>query len=249
MATPNKFLGILARSPWKKEGKVSPVKPRVLHDEAEDVASNAAVSTRTRSSSKKKESAVKFSPVESRVFHEVTPIKVTVECYKDDPLKIYWVSTEAKNLFHPKENETVLEAVDAQIDLLVGALIGDNWKRVVDPQADFNQEFNDPGSISRLKDKVMVLSVALDLAKSNKPIKTWLQCCDDAVKLTYAHPPPDIKLPKAQTVCAWYREFRENRFFPSKERIKREQIARNKQIDSLLAEIENRMSKVKIEDD
>lgn len=225
--------------------KVSPIKPKVLHDEVEEVASDAAVSMRTRSCTKKKESAVKFSPAKPRVLHEVTPIKVTVERYKDDPLKIYWVSTEAKNLFLPKGNETVLEALDAQIGLLRGAASGDNWKRVVDPEADFHQEFNDPGSISRLKDKVMVLSVALDLAKSNKPISTWLQCCDDAVKLIYADAPSDVKLPKAKTVCAWYREFRENRFFPSKERLKREQTD---YVDALLAEIKNRMSKVKIED-
>jgi hypothetical protein len=268
VATPSTIVSMLTRSSSKKKEsvvKLSPVKPK-------EVGSDAAVSMRTRSSSKKKGSPVKVSPVKPRTLYDEakevasnaavskhthwtpdakprdTPIKVTVERYKDDPLKIYWASTEAKKLFRPKGNETVLEAVDAQIDVLVGAVYGDNWKRIVDPEADLDKEFNDPGEVIRLKDKVMVLSVALDLAKSNRPIKTWAQCCDDAVKLTYAFSPPDVKLPKAHTVVAWYREFRENRLFPSKERLKKEKrIAYNKKAAALIAEIENGMSKVKIE--
>jgi hypothetical protein len=267
--TPMKIANMLTRSSSKKKKetavKFSPDKPK-------EVVSYAAVSIHTRSTSKKNGPTVKFSPVKPTVLHneakevaskvamsmrtqwtpaaqpEGTPIKVTIERYKDNPIKIYWASTEAKNLFRPKGNETVLGAMDAQIDLLVGALYGDNWKRIVDPEADLDKEFSDPGEVIRLKDKVMVLSVALDLAKSNMPIKTWAQCCDDAVKLTYALSPSDVKLPKAQKVMGWYREFRMNRFFPSNEKLKKEKrIAYNKKVAALLAQIEKGMSKVKIE--
>lgn len=269
VATPKKIVKMLTRSSSSKKEKRA---VSFFPDTPEEVLSYEAVSTLTPSTSEKEGSPVKFSPVKPRVLPttakevasnvavsmhtqwtpaakpEGTPIKVTKERYKDDPLKIYWASTEAKKLFRPKGSETVLEAMDAQIDLLVGAVCGDNWKRIVDPEADLDTEFNDPGDVIRLKEKAMVLSVALDLARSNMPIKTWAQCCDDAVELTYAFSPPDTKLPKAQTVMAWYREFRANRFFLSKEKLMKEKrIAYDKKVASLLAEIQNRMSKVKIE--
>jgi hypothetical protein len=189
-------------------------------------------------------------------------ILVAVEKHKEEPLMIYWDSKEAKNLFRPVGEETVLEAIENQIQLLVGAFNGNNWKSIVDPTADLHKEFYlVPGSVADLKEQAMALSVALDLAKRDKPSKTWAVCCEEAVKLIYGNdnliatpsPPSSAKLQE------WYREFREHRFFLSKSkrkqlqkakndenmRLKKELSAAKKQNAALLSKIESGLGKVK----
>lgn len=156
-------------------------------------------------------------------------ILADVEKTKDEPLTIYWMSKEARNLFRPLPNETVREAIENQIQLLVGAFNGNNWKSIVDPAADLHKEYYlVPGSVADLKEQAMALSVALDLAKRDKPAKTWATCCEEAVSLIYGEenliatdsPPPAWKLQE------WYREFREHRFFLSK--VRRKEILKEK---------------------
>ena len=235
------------------------------------------------SSGKKIDMAVKFSlPEESRVLNALTAetvhpknglalehdsnekedelakicpsILVAVDRHKEDPLKIYWDSKEAKNLFRPIGDETVQQAIETQIQLLVGAFNGSNWKYIVDPETDVDKEFI---HVPDVKEKAMALSVALDLAKRDKPAKTWAQCCEEAVNLIYVDENiiSSTMAPSSAKLQEWYREFRDKRYFLSKknrEKKRDEKANLKKELDEamkqnaiLLAKIEKVLPKVK----
>lgn len=182
----------------------------------------------------------------------------TVERHQEAPRMIYWESKEAKNLFRPIGDETVRQAIDAQIHLLVGAFNGDNWKSIIDPNANAQQDFfMVPGSIADLKEQAIALSVALDLARRDKPSKTWAACCQEAVTLIYGndHLISTPKPPTSALLQEWYREFRQGRFFLSKikrreqknkvKTLKKELDVAKKENAVLLAKIENELPNVK----
>jgi len=216
-------------------------------------------------------------------------ILVAIERHQEQPLGIYWESKEAKNLFRPIGSETVIQAIDNQIQLLVSAFHGnDNWKSITDPDADIHNEFYlVPGSVAELKEQAMALSIALDIAKRDKPTKTWAICCEEAVTLIFGQDGennllPSSTPPSSAKLQEWYREFREKRYFLSKKkrcdlrkekrdetvRLKKEldaakrenavlltkieqglsKVTNSKEAAELLAEIEQDMTKIKIED-
>lgn len=182
----------------------------------------------------------------------------TVERHQQAPHLIYWESKEAKNLFRPIGNETVQQAIDAQIQLLVGAFNGNNWKSIIDPDANVHKEYDMvPGAVAHVKEQAIALSVALDLARRDKPSKTWAVCCHEAVSLIYGNDNL-ISTPKPPTSALlqeWYREFRQGRFFLSKlkhremknkvKTLKKELATAKKENAILLAKIENGLPQVK----
>jgi hypothetical protein len=113
-----------------------------------------------------------------------------------------------KNLFAPKENETVLAGIDNQINTLKKIYETHmGYLDILDVQQD---EMLDDDSLTSyqvwaLQQHCIVLCMALRTAKEKMNGVTWQQCCKEAIEylaamgmcLTY----------KVQTVMQWYRSF------------------------------------------
>jgi hypothetical protein len=116
----------------------------------------------------------------------------------------YWESTAAEKLFRPKENETVLEAIERRINLLrsVNGHV-DGWMNIV-IHGDEDEQFTD-GNIFKLRQQAQVLCLAYTYAREKMNEWTWVEGCinkaiEDLDKV-------GLKMPSAPTVRLWHIEF------------------------------------------
>ena len=126
----------------------------------------------------------------------------------------YWDSPEAKKLFRPLDSEpTVVAAIDNQIKALQH--VNKSANACVDIIAG-NLEVLDEDDITQhqkwvIQQKAQYLGLSLQLAKDEMNAWTWEKCCEHAVRqlerqgVTHAT--------HHETVCKWYRSFRETRRF------------------------------------
>jgi hypothetical protein len=126
----------------------------------------------------------------------------------------YWLSTEAKILFIPKGNETVLEAFDAQIKILAEAnAMHRSYHNIIDTLHD---EALDEDSLSLyqvwvIQQRCTILSQALKVAKEKMNSFSWEKCCELAIETAQA---AGIRLTsRPRTVIEWCRHFRRKRKF------------------------------------
>jgi hypothetical protein len=126
----------------------------------------------------------------------------------------YWESPEARKLFVPKGDETVLESIEAQIAILRGANeMHLSYLDVIDNPL---QDILDEDSLTSyqvwaLQQLCLVLCVALKIAKEKMNGVTWEKCCAEAID--YASAMGMTLTSQPQTVMEWYRLFRRNRKF------------------------------------
>jgi hypothetical protein len=102
------------------------------------------------------------------------------------PLFDYWSSTEAINLFRPRENEHVMVALDRMIDV-----------------CEFKASENKGSSIAY---KYLLLKKAYDLALANMNAKNWKQCCAESIAILKEAGIDIVKCPR--TIMIWNRFFR-----------------------------------------
>ena len=96
----------------------------------------------------------------------------------------FWVSPEAIILFKPVGAETVLEALDNQIQLLSEVNKSHyGYTELIDNIKDFNMSHMNTYKIWKLCQKCTYLSLALALAKEHMNKWTWQKCCEEAVSL------------------------------------------------------------------
>ena len=127
---------------------------------------------------------------------------------------IYWLSPEAKKLFAPKSNESVLEGIDAQIRILKKANETHlSYLDIIDnPQQDtLDEDSLTTYQVWALQQRCLVLCLALKLAKEKMNGIRWEQCCAEAID--YASGMCMTLTSRPQTVMEWYRLFRRNRKF------------------------------------
>jgi hypothetical protein len=131
-------------------------------------------------------------------------------------LTTYWYSTEAKNLFRPKEDESVQDAVNSMIDILDGATSGEKSAAVS------VIEGNDKYGLCTQEDKDKMFVKALYVGKALKIARatansggsfSFVKSCEQAINALAPLSLSKVKGPK--TVGNWFREFRHGgRFFP-----------------------------------
>ena len=128
------------------------------------------------------------------------------------PNTSFWQSPEAFILFKPVENETVLEAVNNQIELLGEANKSDfGYTELIENIKDFNLKDLSTYQIFCLRQKCTYLALALTLAKENMNKWTWKKCCEEAITLLKKTGIKQTSNP--QTIMEWYRKFRVKRRF------------------------------------
>lgn len=87
--------------------------------------------------------------------------------------EIYWLSSEAHALFHPKEGESVLDAIKKQIEVMHDAL--SSYLLIASVvEGDFEELTNH--QVISIREKCQILSLALSVAIDNMPVwKNWLE--------------------------------------------------------------------------
>jgi len=124
----------------------------------------------------------------------------------------FWDSPEACTLFKPVENETVLDAVNNQIEVLAEANKSDfGYTELIENLHEFNLADANTYQGFCLHQKCMCLSLALVLAKENMNNWTWKKCCEEAIAILKKNGMRLTKNP--QTIMEWYRKFRVKRKF------------------------------------
>jgi hypothetical protein len=126
----------------------------------------------------------------------------------------YWLSTEAKILFAPKGNETVLEGIDAQIKILIDANgMHMSYLNVIDNPHDaaLDEDSLSCYQVWAIQQRCAMLSLALKVAKEKMNGFSWEKCCELAIETAQA---AGIRLTsRPRTVMEWYRHFRRKRKF------------------------------------
>ncbi len=136
-------------------------------------------------------------------------IASTKKIPSSDP-SVYWESTEARAIFAPKNDETVLEAIQNQIDILrsaiqtyqsISSIVGEDVDNLTDCQA------------LMIHEQCQIISLALiSVALNNLPVwQNWNRCCEVAVRI--ARKMGCISSQNARTVRNWYQEFQGMRKF------------------------------------
>jgi len=131
---------------------------------------------------------------------------------RDLPLVSFWVSPEAIILFKPFGDETVLEALDNQIQLLSEVNKSHHgYTELIDNINDFSMSNASTYKIWHLCQKCTYLALALTLAKEHMNSWTWQKCCGEAVSLLSKCGINQTS--NARTVMEWYRQFKTKRKF------------------------------------
>ena len=128
------------------------------------------------------------------------------------PFTSFWMSPEAIALFKPVDDESVLQAIDNQLELLEEANKSEfGYIGLVENIKEINLKDASGYQVLVIRQKCMFLSVALTLAKENMNQWTWKKCCEESVIMLNK---AGVKQAKHfQTVTEWYRQFRVKRKF------------------------------------
>jgi hypothetical protein len=119
----------------------------------------------------------------------------------------FWMSPEAIILFKPVGDETVLKALDNQIQLLSEVNQSHyGYPESIDNIKDYNMSHASTYQIWKLSQKCTYLSLALTLAKEHMNKWTWQQCCEEAVLLLSKC--GIIQTSNARTFMEWYRQLK-----------------------------------------
>jgi hypothetical protein len=130
------------------------------------------------------EPSLSATPHPSQVDGLATPLPSLVDDFGN-----YWLSPEAKKLFAPKENETMLEGIDNQLSILKKVNETHmSYLDIIDVQQD---EMLDEDSLTSyqvwaLQQHCVVLCLALKIAKEKMNGITWQQCCKEAIEYSAA---------------------------------------------------------------
>jgi len=121
------------------------------------------------------------------------------------------MSLEVIILFKPVGDETVLEALDNQIQLLSEVNKSHYGYTELIDNINYNISNASTYQIWKLSRKCTYLSLALTLAKQHMNKWTWQQCCEEAVLLLSKC--GIYQTSNARTVMEWYRQFKIKRKF------------------------------------
>ena len=139
-------------------------------------------------------------------------LKATPQPSLVDDVGIYWHSPEARKLFAPTGQETVLEAIDNQINALKKANDTHlSYLDIIDVPAGetLDEDSLTSYQVWAIQQRCIVLCLALKIAKEKMNGLTWQKCCEEAIDYGSAL---GLKLTsKARTVMEWYRSFRVRR--------------------------------------
>ena len=125
-----------------------------------------------------------------------------------DP-SIFWQSTEAHAIFHPKEGETVLDGIKNQIDVLHEALSSHLLIASVIEGDCENLTLHQTVSV---RERCQILSLALSVALNNMPVwKNWNKCCEVAIGIASKMGIASSR--NSRVVRNWYQKFRVKRKF------------------------------------
>ncbi len=121
------------------------------------------------------------------------------------PFTSFWMSPEAVALFKP--DESVLQAIDNQILLLEEANKSEfGYVGLVENIKEINLKDASGYQVLAIRQKSMILILALTHVKENMGQWTWKKCCEESVNVLNK---AGIKQAKHfQTVTEWYRQFR-----------------------------------------
>ena len=94
---------------------------------------------------------------------------------------VYWLPSKAHAIFHPKEDEMVLDAIKKQIEILRDALSSHFlYASVIEGDA---KDLTTHRIIS-VREQCQILSLALSVVVGNMPVwKIWNKCCEVAAHI------------------------------------------------------------------
>jgi hypothetical protein len=142
---------------------------------------------------------------------------------------IFWQSTEAQAIFQPKEGETVLEAIQNQINTLHEAL---SSHLLITSIIEGNCEHMTENQTIAMRERCQIIALALSVAIDNLPVwKNWNRCCEVAVGI--ASKMGIVTSRNARVVRNWYQKFRVKRKFQLRASVKHDLppfLERNKEI-------------------
>lgn len=127
----------------------------------------------------------------------------------NETMNLYWDTTEAFKLFCPYQNESVWDAIDAQIKILDNAnLSQDGWMNAIHGGSSHPHLFS-TNYIKKIQQQALYLSTALKKVKHLMPDHTWTQCCNKACEELAETQSNPFK--SGGTLTAWYADFRRDR--------------------------------------
>jgi hypothetical protein len=117
--------------------------------------------------------------------------------------EVYWLSSEAQAIFHPKEDETVLDAIKKQIEILHDAL---SSYLLITSIIEGDAEDLTTHQIISVRERCQILSLALSIAVDNMPVwKNWNKCCEVAIRIASKMGVATSR--NARVVRNWYQKF------------------------------------------
>ncbi len=123
--------------------------------------------------------------------------------------ELYWQSTEARAIFHPKDDETVDEAIKKQIEAMQNSL---SSHLLISSIIEGDAEHLTTYQLISIRERCQVLSFALSVALDNMPVwKNWNKCCEVAVSI--ASKMGIAASQNSRVVRNWYQKFRVKRKF------------------------------------
>ena len=124
----------------------------------------------------------------------------------------YFDSPEANHLFATKDDETTRQSVNAQIAVLMSANDGaTGYLSILDGGEELDEDTLTDRFKHSIRQKCLVLTLALRLALEQMNGWTWTMCCEVAIKVATRM---GVSITRnADTVKKWYRHFRSKRKF------------------------------------
>jgi hypothetical protein len=126
--------------------------------------------------------------------------------------EVYWLSSKAHAIFHPKEDEMVLDAIKKQIEIQHDAL---SSHLLITSIIEGDEEDLTTHQIISVREQCQILSLALSIAVDNMPVwKNWNKCCEVAICIASKMGVATSR--NARVVRNWYQNFRMKRKFVMK---------------------------------